>query len=104
MPRILFTPKNGGPDWVAHMNIGTGTGYDLVLMLDHVEPTENSGWMLELSVENDGTVSGQITAHPGNDALAIFSCTQDTLRITDNHSGPDHVITDRESEVSGGQE
>ena len=35
----------------------------------------DSGWMLELGVQADGSISGQITARPGYDALVLFDCT-----------------------------
>jgi hypothetical protein len=64
-----------------------------VLFLDKVAKTDDSGWMLELAIEADGSIKGQITAHPGNDALAIFDCNQHTMQISDNWGGPVHTLT-----------
>jgi hypothetical protein len=93
MTTIVFQPKEGGRPHVAELKVAEGSGYDLVLFIDRTAATPDSGWMLELGVEASGAVSGQITGHPGQDALAIFTCTRDTLRITDNGKGPTHTIT-----------
>jgi hypothetical protein len=91
----IFQPKEGGEKWAARLDAANEhSGFDLVLFLDRENPTEDSGWMLELTVGADGKIGGQITAHPGFDALAVFDCTQDTLRISDSHAGPEYVITD----------
>jgi hypothetical protein len=93
----IFQPKEGGEKWAARLDAANEhSGFDLVLFLDRENPAEHSGWMLELTVGADGKISGQITAHPGFDALAVFDCTQDTLRISDNRGGPEYAISDKE--------
>ena len=91
-----FQPKDGGEAWTALLTRSEGSGYDIVLMLDKVNFTRHSGWMLELGINADGTVAGQITAHPGYDALAVFTCTQDTLKVYEDSIVPSCVITDAE--------
>lgn len=93
-----FQPKAGGEPWTATLDpeMHGFNGFDVVLMLDKVAKTDDSGWMLELTVEADGTISGQITAHPGYDALAVFTCSQDTLKLYDDSAEPACVITDAE--------
>lgn len=100
--REAFQPKAGGKQWTATLDAANceHSGFDVVVFLDHANPTDDSGWMLELAVGPDGKISGQITAHPGYDALALFDCTQDTLRISDNHGGPEYVISDAECPTS----
>jgi len=90
-----FQPRAGGEAWTADLHMATEhNGYDVVLFLDKVAKTEDSGWMLELAIDPDGTVAGQITAHPGFDALAVFTCTQDTLSLWEGSTVPSFVITD----------
>lgn len=91
-----FQPKAGGEPWTATLDpeMHGFNGFDVVLMLDKVAKTDDSGWMLELTVEADGTISGQITAHPGYDALAVFTCSQDTLSLWEGSAELSFVITD----------
>ncbi len=92
-----FQPKAGGRRWSARLDLDNGSGHDLVLFLDHAEgKTSDSGWMLELAIEPDGRITGQITADPGNDALAIIECSRHQLRISDNWGGPTHVISNED--------
>jgi hypothetical protein len=94
MADMTFNPKSGAEPWTADVHDANGSGYDVVLFLDKVAKTDDSGWMLELAVEKDGSINGQITAHPGFDALAIFACNQHTMQITGNWNNPVHTITD----------
>lgn len=94
---LEFQPKDGGETWIADIGEANGSGFDIVLMLDKKIGTDDSGWILELNVEADGSISGQITAHPGFDALALFGCTQHKLTISDNWGGPPIVIGDQEA-------
>lgn len=96
---MKFFPKEGGNAWAASIRAAKGTGYDVSLFLDRVTPTSDSGWMLELGVEADGTISGQITAHPGYDALVVFTCSQDTFSIWENSTEPSFVVTDSQVEA-----
>lgn len=95
---VLFIPKAGGKPWTATVDaeMQRYNGFDVILMLDQVDKTDDSGWMLELAIERSGAVTGQITAHPGYDALATFTCTQDTLEVFADSAQPACVITDRE--------
>lgn len=96
MALITFTPKAGGEDWTADLDeeIHRHNGFDVILFLDKKADTEDSGWMLELAVEADGSINGQITAHPGEDALAVFTCTQDTLKVFSDSTTPACIISD----------
>lgn len=95
-----FTPKAGGEPWTADVEaeLHRHNGYDVILFLDKKAKTEDSGWMLELAVEADGSITGQITAHPGYDALAVFTCTQDTLKVYDDSSTVPACIVTRVEE------
>jgi hypothetical protein len=94
MAQMTFNPQSGAEPWTADVHEANGSGYDVVLFLDKVAKTDDSGWMLELAIEKDGSLNGQITAHPGYDALAIFDCNQRTMHIVDNSGGPVHTLTD----------
>jgi hypothetical protein len=89
-----FTPKAGGDEWKADLSaeLHGHNGYDVILMLDKVASTADSGWMLELAIERSGTISGQITARPGYDALALFESSQDQMTIHPNAPGPKFTI------------
>ena len=89
---VEFQPKEGGESWVAYMRENDFSGYDIAVMLDKKIGTFDSGWMLELGVTADGAIIGQITAHPGFDALVLFKCTQDKFTVSDNRGGPDIEI------------
>jgi len=99
--KIEFIPKAGGEPWTADLSaeLHGNNGFDIVLMLDKVANTEDSGWMLELAIERSGTVSGQITAHPGSDALALFECAQDQMTIQPNAVGPVFTIHEQQPAV-----
>jgi hypothetical protein len=98
--RLDFQPKEGGPAWTAALNDGA-TGYDVVLFLDVVPPTATSGWALELAIQPDGSVAGQITARPGFDALAGFACTVDTLRVWNARDGETVAVISEHGEPDG---
>ena len=89
-----FFPKAAGEFWTADLSteLHGHNGFDLILMLDKVVNTEDSGWMLELAIDRSGAVSGQITARPGYDALALFECSQDTMVVRPNTVGPAMTI------------
>lgn len=91
---MKFEPKCGGDAWRIRTSEAIASGYDVVVMLDRVPATADSGWMLELGIDSNGSVSGQITAHPGFDALAVFTCSQDTLAIGGNDSLGTIAISD----------
>lgn len=94
MPEIRFTPKDGGPDWVARISEAHGTGYDVVLFLDVAEgQTQTSGWMLELAIIPGAGVVGQITSKPGSESIASFVSNRESLIVTDLMSSqPDYVV------------
>jgi hypothetical protein len=95
-----FQPKDHAEAHTVSLSNDTASGYDLVLFIDRQETaTSDSGFMLELGINADGSIGGQVTAHPGYDPLAVFGCTPDTLTISDATSGATHVITDREPEA-----
>lgn len=96
MANLTFTPKAGGEDWTADVSaeLHRHNGYDVVLFLDKVAKTDDSGWMLELAIEADGTVNGQITSDPGNDCITVFDSQRHQLRLfTDSGTVPACVIT-----------
>lgn len=95
---LVFRPKYGGEPWTASLTQAAG-GCDLCLMLDPVNSTPKSGWMLELWVNPDGSVGGQVTSRPGEDAMAIFTSTRDKFSVGGNCGGPVHVISDARAEV-----
>lgn len=92
--KLEFQPKAGGETWFAYASENDFSGYDIAFMLDKKNGTSDSGWMLELGVEADGTIVGQITAHPGFDALVLFTCTQHKFTVSDNWGGPKTAIED----------
>jgi hypothetical protein len=85
---LEFQPKAGGETWVAYIGEADFSGYDIVLMLDKKKCTDKSGWMLELAVDADGTVAGQITSRPGYDALAQFASSQKEFEVFSNFGSP----------------
>jgi hypothetical protein len=93
-----FVPKAGGGSRVARLSLVTGqSGYDLSLFLDSVPGTDTSGWMLEVAIDPDGAVNGQITARPGYDAIAYFDCRVDQIKVYDNHlAAPVAIIKEAE--------
>lgn len=92
--KLVFRPKEGGEAWVAQLGEADFSGYDIVLMVDRKNGSADSGWMLELGVQADGSISGQITARPGYDVLVLFDCTQHRFTMTDNWAGPPITIDD----------
>jgi hypothetical protein len=96
---FTFQPKDGGPPMVARLTVNpSGSGWDVVLFLDHTGPrvTSDSGWMLEMSANPDGTFSGSITSHSGNDCLAVFvQETPERLSVRDfivKHAGRGAIV------------
>lgn len=93
---IEFQPKAGGECWTADLSaeLHRHNGYDVILMLDRVASTQDSGWMLELAIDPDGSVKGQITSDPGNDCITVFDSERHKLRLfTDSGTVPACVIT-----------
>ena len=89
---LEFRPKAGGEAWVAYARENDFSGYDIALMLDKKNASSDSGWMIELGVDADGTIFGQITTRPGFDALVLFKCTKDKFTASDNWGGPNILI------------
>jgi hypothetical protein len=96
-----FQPKEGGPLHTVSLTSAEGTGYDLSLFIDTTPPTDDSGFMLEFGIDADGSFSGQVTARPGSDALALLRCSQTELRVDDMHpGGPVCVIREGQPQPS----
>jgi hypothetical protein len=96
---LKFSAKSGAGDWTAALNpeLHGHNGYDVVLFLDRAKPTQSSGWMLELAIEPDGSINGQITARPGYDPLAVFTCSQRVLKLFADGTAPVCVVTEGEA-------
>lgn len=96
MTYLTFSPKAGGEDWTADVSaeLHRHNGYDVILFLDKVARTDDSGWMLELAINADGSVNGQITSDPGNDAIVCFDSARHGMKLyTDSGTIPSCVIT-----------
>ena len=66
---IKFETKEGAGTWTAGVYEVYRSVYDIALFVDQEKPTKDSGWMLELGVNVDGSIFGHITAHPGFDGM-----------------------------------